>query len=225
MKHCPNPTCSFLASMQMVAEFHDNIEVCVDCGTRLVAGAAPEIDPAAISLQSSPPDPRTAQVVTLCTLDSAEDAVLLKAKLEFQDIPVTIVQTKQAKSDAQTGAAEDSADETDLFEVQVLRDHLLRATHLLDVWMAGELDDEVADDTQTDELDDDSGFIAQPTQSVSLAADRPEAETNWQRPSAAASQPPYEPSIAATSSAGFGRILPLVLIAVVVLLLILWWLR
>ncbi len=36
MKHCPNPNCPFLAQMDMVAEFHDPIEFCADCGTALV---------------------------------------------------------------------------------------------------------------------------------------------------------------------------------------------
>ena len=161
MKHCPNPDCPFLAQMGMVAEFHDPIEFCADCGTVLVPGEAPDVEP--LSATSGLSDQQIAEMVTLCTLDSAEDAVLFKAKLEFQTIPATIVpvNTGLISNVPISGAADEtSAAPIELFEVHVRRDDLLRATYLLDAWMAEELED--ADDTDLDDtdLDDDPAWAA-----------------------------------------------------------------
>jgi len=151
MKHCPNPDCPFLAQMGMVAEFHDPIEFCVDCGTALVPGEAPDVEP--LSATSGLSDQQIAEMVTLCTLDSAEDAVLFKAKLEFQTIPATIVPIT-------TDADEDSGAPIELFEVHVRRDDLLRATYLLDAWMAEELEDAGDNDIDDTDLDDDPAWEA-----------------------------------------------------------------
>jgi len=146
MKHCPNPGCPFLAQMGMVAEFHDSIEVCADCGTALVPGEAPDVEP--LPVASSLSDKQIAEMVILCTLDSAEDAALFKAKLEFQTIPATIVPIT-------TALDEDPDELIDLFEVHVLRDDLLRATYLLDTWMAEELEEAGDNDIDEADLDDD----------------------------------------------------------------------
>ena len=147
MKHCPNPNCPFLAQMGMVAEFHDPVEFCVDCGTALVPGEAPDVEP--LPVASSLGDEQIAEMVTLCTLDSAEDAALFQAKLEFQTIPATIVPITD-------DADADSGGPTELFEVHVRRDDLLRATYLLDAWMAEELEDVDDNDLGEADLDDDA---------------------------------------------------------------------
>jgi hypothetical protein len=156
MKHCPNPNCPFLAQMGMVAEFHDPVEFCADCGTALVPGEAPDVEQ--LPVTSSLSDEQIADMATLCTLDSVEDAALFQAKLEFQTIPATIVPIT-------ADADEDAGDPIELFEIHVRRDDLLRATYLLDAWMAEELED--AGDNDIDEadlddtdLDDDSAWEA-----------------------------------------------------------------
>lgn len=45
-RHCPNPDCAGLARDGRIAEYGDRVEACLDCGTRLLAGPAPEADPA-----------------------------------------------------------------------------------------------------------------------------------------------------------------------------------
>ncbi len=96
-------------------------------------------------------------MVTLCTLDSAEDAALFQAKLEFQTIPATIVPVNTGLINnvpVNANADEDPDDSTDLFEVHVRRDDLLRATYLLDAWMAEELEDAADNDIDDVDLDD-----------------------------------------------------------------------
>lgn len=154
MKHCPNPSCPFLAQMGMVAEFHDPVEFCADCGTALVPGEAPDVEP--LPAASSLSDEQLAEMATLCTLDSAEDAVLFQAKLEFQTIPATIVPIT-------ADAGEDADDPIELFEVHVRRDDLLRATYLLDAWMAEELEGTDDNDTDETDLDDAPAWAATAT--------------------------------------------------------------
>lgn len=45
-RHCPNPDCAGLARDGRIAEYDDRVASCLDCGGPLLAGPAPEIDPA-----------------------------------------------------------------------------------------------------------------------------------------------------------------------------------
>lgn len=156
MKHCPNPNCPFLKEYKLVAEFSDDVELCVDCGTPLVAGDAPDVVLAEPTISATTDQPSSSEnfvpdLVMLCAVDSEADADFYKAQLEFQDIPVAIVR--------QTGATEDNADVSaiPLFELQVRRSDLMRATYLLDTLAADEADDieSDTDELDTDELDTD----------------------------------------------------------------------
>ena len=41
MRHCPNPDCSSLRTLGVVAEYSDHVDQCADCGGALTDGAAP----------------------------------------------------------------------------------------------------------------------------------------------------------------------------------------
>ncbi len=155
MKHCPNPNCSFLKEYKMVAEFNDDVELCRDCGTQLVVGEAPEVVVTAPIAPTTVYEPILAEnltpdLVMLCAVDSEADADFYKAQLEFQDIPVAIVRKTVATEDAADAAA------TLLFELQVRRSDLMRATYLLDT-LDTELDDTELDDTELDDIELDAG--------------------------------------------------------------------
>jgi hypothetical protein len=78
-KHCANEDCAGLARDGVVAEYRDEIETCLDCGARLIRGAAfPE---------PAPP----LEYVELRTVFIASDVVqghLVRGAIETEGIPV-----------------------------------------------------------------------------------------------------------------------------------------
>lgn len=83
MKHCPNPHCSFLARMDMVAEYQDHVERCLDCGAQLVPGEAPAAPPA-VAPQQGPP------LVVVATFLRVLEANAWRARLEAAGIPAFV---------------------------------------------------------------------------------------------------------------------------------------
>lgn len=152
MKHCPNPDCPFLQQYKLIAEFRDEIETCPDCGTQLVAGDAPDIEESPVAYEPLFTKTGDLDLVTLCLVDSEADAAFYKEKLEFQGIFVAIGHQPVIDEAHTTPAAESL-----LFDVQVLRSDLMRATLFLDTLAPSDpnedLDDEKLDD---DELDDEN---------------------------------------------------------------------
>ena len=186
MKHCPNPDCPFLREYKMVAEFRDEVELCPDCDTQLVAGEAPDIALAPSPHESMFLKNRDLDLVTLCLLDSEADANFYKEKLEFQSIPVAIAR--------QSVVAEDSAtpQETVLFDVQVLRADLMRATLFLDTLLPADSEESETDDnaladdvlapnanwSETDEFVEAASTATRGTVQASASPEIQAAETN-----------------------------------------------
>jgi hypothetical protein len=42
MKYCPNTNCPFRKEFGKSSEFRDEVEICPDCGSRLISGEAPQ---------------------------------------------------------------------------------------------------------------------------------------------------------------------------------------
>ncbi|MBW2493672.1 MAG: DUF2007 domain-containing protein [Deltaproteobacteria bacterium] len=79
MKHCPNEDCESLVRHGSIAEFFDTVDVCADCGTRLVAGEAPRPQP-----------PTFQELETIYQAADGTQAHLIRAALEEEGIPVKI---------------------------------------------------------------------------------------------------------------------------------------
>ncbi len=79
MKHCPNPECEQLVRYGRIAEFLDTVEVCSDCGAPLTPGEAPQ-----------PELPEYRELVTVYRAADGIQAHLVKAALEYEEIPVVI---------------------------------------------------------------------------------------------------------------------------------------
>ncbi|MCX6047126.1 MAG: hypothetical protein NT075_18640 [Chloroflexi bacterium] len=240
MKHCPNPVCPFLKEYKLVAEFNDNVEVCRDCGTQLVAGDAPDVVVAESARPTTAYQPILAEnqlpdLVTLCAVDSEADAEFYKAQLEFQDIPVAIVR--------ETVPTEDEPDEpaTLLFELQVRRSDLMRATYLLDTLdsetddtqLDGELYDEslAEDDKEDDEEDEDDEVDPQwaeldaddePESALSATPGR-ESSTSGNMPAAASMAGTPLGAADAKPTNRSSQTLLLIVLAVIVILIV-WFL-
>lgn len=78
-RHCPDEQCPGLARDGVAAEYVDTVELCVDCGSRLVQGEA----------HPEPPPPL--EYLELCTVFIASDVVqghLVRSVLEAEGIPV-----------------------------------------------------------------------------------------------------------------------------------------
>ncbi|MFN8486747.1 MAG: hypothetical protein U0350_04090 [Caldilineaceae bacterium] len=237
MKHCPNPDCPFLHQYKMVAEFRDEVNTCPDCGAPLAPGEAPEIEPVEEPLLDDAyrplfPANREPDLVTLCAVESEADAVFYKEQLELQGIPATIVVAEdEAEEEGEVSEEapeeetelEDNGDltNTGLYEVQVLRSDLLRATDFLDTLESDEMDEEedteAADEaTKHDEGDEQRAVHPQWTDPV-------EDET----PVRSTVSTPVTPSISASSSDQMGEKAPsrstqwlLILVLVVVVIVI-----
>lgn len=166
MKHCPNPDCPFLQQYKLIAEFRDEIETCPDCGTQLVAGEAPDIEAAPVAYEPLFTKTGDLDLVTLCLVDSEADAAFYKEKLEFQGIFVAI--GRQSVTDE---ARTPPLAESPLFDVQVLRSDLMRATLFLDTLAPSDPDEDLDDEELDDEDLDDENLDDEELDDEDLAAD------------------------------------------------------
>lgn len=147
MRYCPNLNCPFFVETKMVSEFQDEIEVCPDCGSPLAPGEAPTVElPALTSSLFTANDPLT----SLCSVEAREDAEYFKEQVEFQGIPVIILNHPGAEEDDQIG-------EIGRFDLYVLTSQLMRANRILDSLIEAENSD--GDDEWLDDETDDGEWL------------------------------------------------------------------
>lgn len=147
MRHCPNLNCPFFVETKLVSEFHDDVEICPDCGSPLVAGEAPKVElPALTTGLFTANDPLT----HLCSVEAREDAEYFKEQIEFQGIPVIILSHPGIEQDEELG-------EIGQFELYVLTSHLMRANRILDSLIEAENSD--GDDEWLDNDTDDGEWL------------------------------------------------------------------
>src|SRR5262249_27203914 len=81
MKMCPNPTCADRVSLGVAGKYVDSVEICPQCGTRLVVVASANSD----RTTSSGID---ADLKMVCVLRTADEALatLVKSLLDGNDI-------------------------------------------------------------------------------------------------------------------------------------------
>ena len=87
MKHCPNPRCPSLAATGFVAEYKDTVDVCADCDTALMDGAAPE---ASEVYQPLLQEEQLARMVVAAVFDAEEVARQAQQRLIANDIPAVL---------------------------------------------------------------------------------------------------------------------------------------
>jgi hypothetical protein len=91
MKHCPNPKCEGREKFKTISEFEDSAQTCSDCGTSLIDGAAPELEPYFGSEmdreQNRVPDPNLKLVPIFTTGDESilaiAESLLISAEIPF----------------------------------------------------------------------------------------------------------------------------------------------
>jgi hypothetical protein len=144
MKYCPNVGCPFLIENNMVAEYEDDVDLCPDCGMALEEGAAPKM---------RLPDPEVEPAVvndllaTLCTVETREDALYLKSRLDEQGVVVKIARRRQPIDEMLEDAADvsEEAEETlEFYDLRVLASVLGRANDLLDFILESDAAEEEA---------------------------------------------------------------------------------
>jgi len=77
MKYCPNIDCPFRKEFNKASEFRDEVEICPDCGSRLISGEAPQ--PQSESL-------KTEELVVIAKYMYPHQAHLARITLEARDI-------------------------------------------------------------------------------------------------------------------------------------------
>jgi len=209
MKHCPNPDCPFLQQYKLIAEFRDEIETCPDCGTQLVAGEAPDIEASPVAYEPLFTKTGDLDLVTLCLVDSEADAAFYKEKLEFQGIFVAIGRQSVTDEARATPAAESL-----LFDVQVLRSDLMRATLFLDTLAPADPDEDLDDE----ELDDED--LAADAKGLKTDNDQ-DAEAAFATGSASPTSPRTAIQVDEASAQPAGRMNQWLLVIVIVVVLIL----
>lgn len=240
MKHCPNPDCPFLHQYKMVAEFRDEVNTCPDCGTPLVAGAAPEIEPVEEPVlddayQPRFPATREPDLVTLCAVEAEADALFYKEQLELQGIPAIIAgpddeadETEASKDDSAPAPIQDEASEedddaeladNDLYEVLVLRSDLVRATHFLDTLETDEMDEEENIEA-TEDVVDNERRAAHPQWTDSVEDETPVRSTAATPVTAGIGDSPSEQMVEKTPSRSTQWLLILVLVVVMIVILL-----
>lgn len=94
MRHCTSLDCEGLRRDGRPAEFQDEVEICADCGSTLVAGEAPALPPPGYRELEAiyvAPDPPTAHLIKGALESEGIPAVLLGEALAgaIGELPVT----------------------------------------------------------------------------------------------------------------------------------------
>lgn len=140
MKHCPNRQCPFLLENKLASEFRDEVEFCPDCGTELVVGEAPLLEPEF---------PAAGELRTLCTVQFREDAEYLQENLAEHDIMVNIWPRAELQA---RGLYVDDIGE---YGLVVLESEYVRANRILDLILDDDEGEEEEGADEEAEADDD----------------------------------------------------------------------